>query len=135
MQHPAPASAAVARGGRCGRLRPVARKLHTADSLVSVVHLRNILESHGIACYVRNQFLYGALGEIPAFECWPQLWVVHGRDWLQARALLDEFLAQPEPAAEGPWRCPRCAESVESQFARCWNCGEQHPALEESGGG
>jgi hypothetical protein len=106
----------------------VARKLHTADNLVAIAHLRNILEAHGIACYVRNQFLYGALGEIPAFECWPQLWVVHGRDWLQARALLADFLAQPDPDEED-WACPRCGETVEGQFARCWNCSAARPGV------
>jgi hypothetical protein len=108
----------------------VTRKLHTAADLVSIAHLKNILEAHGIACYVRNQFLSGALGEIPAFECWPQLWIVHGGDLLRARALLSDFLEQPPAHMEQPWDCSRCGERVEGQFGQCWNCGQPHPTLE-----
>jgi hypothetical protein len=110
----------------------VTRKLHTADDPVAIAHLKNILEAHGIACYVRNEFLSGAMGEIPAFECWPQLWVVHGRDWLAARALLTDFLEQPSAEFEQPWQCPQCRESVDGHFARCWNCGADYPATEDT---
>jgi hypothetical protein len=35
--------------------------------------------------------------------------------------MLLEELAQPVPG--GSWRCSRCGESLEPQFAACWNCG------------
>ncbi len=105
----------------------MARKLHTAADLHSIVHLKNILEGEGIACSIRNQFLSGALGELPVFECWPQLWVQHPRDWLRARALLSDFLAQPDDAQAEAWQCPGCGERVEGQFAACWSCGREAP--------
>jgi len=96
------------------------RKVHTAESMVEVAHLRNILESAGIACLVRNERLGGAMGEIPFVECWPELWVREPRQALRARGLIDEALA---PAAQGePWSCPGCGERVEPQFAQCWRC-------------
>jgi Putative prokaryotic signal transducing protein len=97
------------------------RKVHTAESMVEIAHLRNLLESAGIACVVRNERLAGALGEIPFLECWPELWVREPGQALRARGLIDEAL-QP-PAAAEPWSCPDCGESIEPQFAQCWSCG------------
>ena len=103
----------------------MARKLHTADNLITIVHLKNLLEGEGISCSIRNQFLSGALGDIPAFECWPQLWVTHPADWLRAKGVLSEFLAKPDD--ERPWECDVCGEHIDGQFGRCWNCGGASP--------
>jgi hypothetical protein len=100
------------------------RKVHTSESTVEIAHLRNVLESAGIACVVRNDRLGGVVGEIPFLECWPELWVVRTGEYLKARSLVDEVLhAAPSPAA---WRCIGCGEWIEGQFAVCWNCGAAH---------
>jgi hypothetical protein len=100
------------------------RKVHTSESIVEIAHLRNVLETAGIACVVRNDRLGGVVGEIPFLECWPELWVVEAGHLLKAKALLDEVLhARPDSAA---WRCSGCGESIEGQFALCWNCGAAH---------
>lgn len=104
------------------------RKVHTSESSVDIAHLRNVLESAGIACVVRNDRLGGVVGEIPFLECWPELWVVETGHWLQARSLLEQMLhAKPAAAA---WRCPGCGETIEGQFALCWSCGAAHAAGE-----
>jgi hypothetical protein len=97
------------------------RKVHTAESLVEVAHLQNLLQAAGIASYVRNERLAGAMGEIPFLECWPELWVVESGQSLRARGLIDEAL-RPSPASDD-WQCPQCGETIEGQFALCWNCG------------
>ena len=102
------------------------RKVHTAESLVEIAHLRNLLEADGIACQVRNDRLGGIVGEIPFLECWPELWVVESGQSLRAGALIEEAL-RASPARDD-WRCPRCAETIEAQFALCWNCGAAHEA-------
>lgn len=101
------------------------RKVHTAESIVEIAHLRNLLEAEGIACVVRNDRLGGVVGEIPFLECWPELWVVESGHYLKARELVDEALGTPPPRAE--WRCGRCGETVEGTFAICWNCGAGLP--------
>ena len=96
------------------------RRVHTAESTIEIAHLRNVLESEGIACIVRNDRLAGVMGEIPFVECWPELGVREPWQALRARGLIDEALA---PAAQGePWSCPGCGERVEPQFAQCWRC-------------
>jgi hypothetical protein len=99
---------------------PGARKVYTAESVVEIAHLRNLLESAGIPCDVRNDRLGGVVGEIPFVECWPELWVRRTGDVLRARGLIDEAL-RPTPEAEA-WVCPRCSERIEPQFAQCWHC-------------
>jgi hypothetical protein len=97
------------------------RKVHTADSIIDVMHLRNLLEQAGIACIVRIERLGGVVGEIPFLECWPELWVVRPGDALRARGVID--LALRESASEGEtWACPACGERIEAAFTECWRC-------------
>ena len=101
------------------------RKVHAAESIVEVAHLRNLLEQAGIACYVRNERLGGALGEIPFVECWPELWVLRNGDALVARGLIDTARTAVLPSPE--WRCRECDEIVEGQFDACWQCSAPRP--------
>ena len=102
------------------------RKVHTAESIVEIAHLRNLLESEGIACVVRNDRLGGIVGEIPFLECWPELWVVQTVNYLKAKSVVDEVLRASTPSAA--WRCQGCGETIEGQFALCWSCGAAPPA-------
>ena len=103
------------------------RKVHTAESTIEIAHLRNVLESEGIACIVRNDRLAGVIGEIPFVECWPELWVVESGQELRARGLLEQA-RRPHPTGN-PWICPRCGERIEAQFSECWRCaGAAEPA-------
>ena len=113
---------------RNGRLPPYRRrcrerklrKVHTAESIIDIAHLRNVLEQAGIACYVKNERLGGAVGEIPFVECWPELWVLRNGDALQARGLIDNARADATPSPD--WTCRHCGERVQGQFDACWRC-------------
>ena len=96
------------------------RRVHVSESTIEIAHLRNLLESAGIACVVRNERLGGAVGEIPVLECWPELWVCEPGQALRARGLIDEAL-RPR-AGFDPWDCPRCGERIDGQFSECWRC-------------
>ena len=102
------------------------RRVYVAESAIEIAHLRNLLETEGIGCEVRNDRLGGVIGEIPFVECWPELWVRETGQVLRARALIDAAL-HPADAGE-PWNCPRCGERLEAQFSVCWRCGTEAPA-------
>ena len=87
-------------------------------------HLKNILESGGIECVVRNLYLGAAMGEIPPIECWPELWVVDDERYEEAEAVLKGALS-PVVGLEKPWKCKGCGETIEGQFTECWNCGSR----------
>lgn len=101
------------------------KKLHTfsvADQAQAGL-LKELLEREGVACLVRNEQLFSALGEIPFLECSPELWVVDNEIWPRAKLLLDGWLKNDETSEA--WQCPSCGESLEGQFGSCWKCGAE----------
>lgn len=93
-----------------------------ADPLLAA-HLREVLEDAGIRTLLRNEYLSGGAGELPPTETWPQLLVLEDDDAERAGTLLAAALA---PSAQrSPWRCARCGERHEAQFAACWRCGAE----------
>lgn len=91
-------------------------------NLVEVHHLKNLLQSAGIRCRIRNEDLVRLAGEVPFPECALQLVVEREEDHSAAEALLHEFL-RPQSRAVKSWCCPDCGEAIEGQFTACWKCG------------
>ena len=100
------------------------KHLASADNLLTATQWQDILATAGIRCALRNRFLGGAVGDLPADQVRPQLWVVDPRDWPRAQALLEE-LRHPPPAAAGI--CRGCGETIEGQFHQCWACQAARP--------
>jgi hypothetical protein len=99
------------------------KKVATASTVLMINHYRNILVAEGIPCQIRNDQLNQILGEMPFTEVWPELWVENDLDFDRAKQLLDEAIIQESP--ERSWRCKKCGEENEGQFAACWNCGSR----------
>ena len=95
------------------------KRVFSAASLLQVAHARNVLIMAGIATEMRNQYLAGALGDLPMLETWPQLWV---EDDLETAALRALAVASAAPSGEA-WTCAQCGERLEPQFMTCWRCG------------
>jgi len=99
-------------------------RLARAPSLLLAQHWVNLLAQARIPCELHNQYLQGALGEIPVDQCGPEVWIEHERDLEAARALIHEGA----PAGAPPWHCAGCGERLEPQFTVCWQCGAARPA-------
>lgn len=97
------------------------KKLTSSESLVTINHFKNVLDSEGIASVIKNAILGGIAGEMPLDQVWPELWVVNDLDYDRARQLIDNAVS--DESAHEPWRCRKCGEQNEGQFAACWNCG------------
>ncbi len=98
------------------------KKVFAAESLVTVAHFRNLLQGEGIDCFLRNENLGSVMGEIPYAEIWPELWVRNDFEAARAEEIIRE--ARDTAPSDGPnWRCRRCGEDNEYQFAVCWSCG------------
>lgn len=95
------------------------KRVYRAASLIQVSHVRNLLLTAGIASELRNQYLAGAMGELPMMETWPQLFV-DDIDELRAQRVIERAAA---PVAGEPWTCEACGERLEPQFTSCWRCG------------
>lgn len=96
------------------------KRVFRAATLLQVAHARNVLTTAGIGSELRNQYLSGALGDLPMFETWPQL-LVEDDDESAALRALARAAALPAGSA---WTCKACGEVLEPQFTQCWRCGE-----------
>jgi hypothetical protein len=97
------------------------KKVASADSLITINHYRNLLQSEGISAIIRNEHLGAVLGEMPFTEVWPQLWVTNDLDHDRALELINDAITDESPTT--PWHCSKCGEKNEGQFSACWNCG------------
>jgi hypothetical protein len=97
------------------------KKIYTSPNRMLVGLLSGALGDHGIGCIIRNDYLGGGVGDLPAQECWPELWVLRDQDEARARQVVDAVLPRQAIAGE-PWQCPQCGEWLEPQFAACWHC-------------
>lgn len=106
----------------CFRDTTIMIRLLRAPNMMMAQHWANLLEQANISCTVHNQYLQGALGDIPTDQCGPEIWIEHARDEVQANALIDQSRRGATSVAPN-WHCPACEEWLEPQFATCWNCG------------
>ena len=101
------------------------KKITSADSLVTINHYKNLLESEGITAFIRNEHFGSIMGEIPFQEVWPELWIENDLDHDRAKQLISNaILGEESPAAD--WHCANCKAENEGQFAACWQCGQPH---------
>jgi hypothetical protein len=96
------------------------KRVFVGETLTDVGLFKQLLEHEGLDCYVRNEQLGGALGEVPFLECMPELWVLRDSDAGRAAALI---AAAQAPVAAEAWVCSNCGEQNEAQYAACWRCG------------
>ena len=103
------------------------KKVYTSIDEIQIGFLQGILEDQKINCLIKNQFLQGGIGEIPAHETWPEIWVTNDRDEQLAKTLIEQALAPEKWQRE--WKCPSCGEWIESQFSECWKCNSSRPRV------
>jgi hypothetical protein len=86
-----------------------------------VGQMQSLLEAHGIATFIRNQYGSSVMGEVPFVEVVPQLFVLRDEDYDRALELLR--LDLPADDSRGDWVCPECGVDVDAPLGRCWKCG------------
>ncbi|MDH4574242.1 DUF2007 domain-containing protein [Salinicola acroporae] len=94
-------------------------------NVLLVSHVRNVIESAGVAATLRNMTLAGGAGELPPDQCEAEVWVAASAE-AQAIELVREALEGPATAMP-EWRCQGCGERLEGVFDRCWQCGRDRP--------
>jgi hypothetical protein len=105
-------------------------RLTRAPNLILAQHWANVLTTAGVPCEVHNRYLQGAMGEIPADQCAPEIWILDERDEQLALRLLERAKHGPDAQAR-PWQCPTCGEALEAQFTVCWNCQTVRDPLDD----
>lgn len=108
------------------------QRVYVSDNLPLARQLAEVLRTSHVDCIIKNEFLSGAVGDLPPNECWPEIWAVNDYQADKARALVEAYLDAGRAATQGPpWSC-RCGEDNEAQFSSCWRCGYERLPFETS---
>ncbi|MCH8105040.1 MAG: DUF2007 domain-containing protein [Proteobacteria bacterium] len=98
------------------------KKLYTHENRMIIYNLKNVLQDSGIESQITNEYASGGIGDLAAFETWPELWVLNSNQFKQAESILDGILC----GRSGPeWYCRGCQELNDAAFELCWNCGRE----------
>ena len=97
-------------------------KLFTHENRMIVYNMRNLLRDEGIETMIRNEFAGGGVGDLPAFDTWPELWLQDEARLSQAQSILQQVIDESE--AE-PWHCGFCGDPTGAAIHLCWSCGQE----------
>lgn len=97
--------------------------IYTDENRLLVNNAYNILCHQGFEVQLRNEFSSAAMGEIPSFDSWLEIWAEDDTAD-QARKFLDSALKETKGS---PWLCPNCQEQNDANFEICWQCSDPGP--------
>ncbi|OEF25369.1 DUF2007 domain-containing protein [Vibrio rumoiensis] len=101
-------------------------KIFSAQNPVEAHIVRGLLESQGIEAQVHSDNIFSLKGEIPMTnDTDPYVWLVDHMFEGKAKKIIAEYDNRKDDDSPN-WVCDLCNESVEIQFAICWNCGNSH---------
>ena len=63
-------------------------KVFESFDFMEAGRVQSLLESHGIRTFMKNEFLSGALGELPFLEVAPQVFILDAQDLARSSQLL-----------------------------------------------
>jgi len=98
------------------------QKIYTAQTLLAVTHIKNLLESGNINAELRNEYAAGAIGDLSFVDAWPELWVNY-EDVMRAKEIVKDF---QDPSNTLEWQCS-CGEENGAAFGSCWSCKIDKP--------
>jgi len=96
------------------------KKVFTHENRMIVYNMKNLLQSEGIEIVMKNEFTGGGVGDLPAFDTWPEIWICDEAQADQAQSVLDS-VSSANDAEE--WLCRTCQENNDAAFRLCWKCG------------
>lgn len=99
------------------------KMLYTNESHFLVRNVQNIIEAQGIYTFLKNEFAQGAVGEIPVFDSWPEVWVFNESDYGLALKIIETSVSNKNTAE---WICIHCSEKNDPSFEICWHCQREN---------
>ena len=98
--------------------------IYTNENRMLVGNIRNILDANGIETVLKNEYSQGGVGEISAFDAWPELWLINDSDFDSATAAIENASSKP---TDPEWTCKNCGEVNDASFGACWQCQDAVP--------
>ena len=99
------------------------KKVYSNENSFLANNVKNLITAQGIDVFIKNEYSQGAVGELSAFDAWPEVWVLDDEDYDQAMAVVS--LSQ-HSATAADWICQRCGESNDGAFEICWQCQDEN---------
>lgn len=101
------------------------KKIYSSQDLSEIEILRGLLSDEGIETKVLNEDVGEVAGVVPFDKAMPEVWVINDEDEEKALEIVERMDSGEALESLGgePWKCPRCNETVEGQFTKCWKCG------------
>ncbi len=96
------------------------KRIYIAENLADAHILCSRLGEHGIQGHIFNEFVQGAVGELPFTHAWPEVWVERDRDEARALEIVQEY--EEDESHLSDISCPHCHLSNPANFHLCWNC-------------
>nr|WP_100643382.1 DUF2007 domain-containing protein [Alteromonas facilis] len=88
-----------------------------------VFRVKTLLEEHGIPCFIKNEFVSGAIGEVSPFDSQPEVWLSDPLWEKRAKALIEGFKQDVSDDSQvEDWSCSHCGEVNAASFDVCWQC-------------
>ena len=100
------------------------KMVYTNENNFIVSNIQNLIEAQEISTFIKNEFAQGAVGEISAFDSWPEVWIVNDENYDRAIEIVN---ASKNLGKGEDWICSHCAEKNGSAFELCWHCQSSQP--------
>jgi hypothetical protein len=94
------------------------KMVYTNENSFLVNNVKNLIESHKIEVFLKNEYAQGAAGAISTFDAWPEIWVVNNSDFERVK----EIVKSSQGKSTDDWICENCSETNDPSFEICWNC-------------
>jgi hypothetical protein len=98
------------------------KKFYSDYNQVKTRQIKEMLDDANIPCFMKNEFIQGASGEIPPHETLPEIWLIDDQWRPKAQQLVDEMEKDLANSLGFDWHCANCKELNEGQFMICWQC-------------
>ncbi len=89
--------------------------------------VHQLLADAGIPVLLKNDFLQGSIGEIPAVDSEIEVWLVDATWEPRAQQLLQQWQQERLTLDDVDWQCPECGEINAGNFGVCWACQTSRP--------
>jgi len=99
------------------------KKIYSNEMSLLVSNMKNIIEAQGIEVFIKNEFAQGAVGEVSAFDAWPEIWIVDDNDFDHAMKIVNTSQKNDNSL---DWICNSCSEENSSSFEVCWKCQSEN---------
>ncbi|RDV29043.1 DUF2007 domain-containing protein [Alteromonas aestuariivivens] len=98
------------------------RKLFGHDDRFLVQSVRSELDALNIPYLMKNEFVGGAVGELPWQDSQQEIWLLDEAWYKRASEVVAALINSASLNSGQEWCCEHCGEQNGAAFGVCWHC-------------